>query len=131
MTSSTTAPLLIATLATALSSACVAPIEVSGGPARATHVLAPGALGPGLRALVHDEPVAVVHRGDGAERAVAALALALDVGHPVRCVEPREGVGDADPGLLLVLGHVLSLTACTTLATASSTGTPFSWVPSR
>jgi hypothetical protein len=47
-----------------LPAACVAPIEVSGGPARANHRLAPEALAPGLRGLVQDDPAALARLDD-------------------------------------------------------------------
>src|SRR5918998_3324731 len=101
-----------------------------------------------------DQPLLVLHLRDQAERAVVGaggLALAADVGHPVRRPQVLEDrrraavvTGDGDPeGLLRVRAHpatrdsaVASVfarlaTHSATAATARSTGTPLCWLPSR
>src|SRR4051812_26378416 len=93
---------------------------------------------------MHDQPGAVVERGDAAERALAGgavsgLVLAADVGHPVGRPEPFELVRDAgavlDEDLATVVrtAHTWTRrrTASSTRAIASSTETPLSWSPFR
>src|SRR5918912_2488391 len=106
-----------------------------------------------------DQALLVVHLRDEAERAVVGacwLALPADVGHPVRRPEVVEDrcrpvvvAGDGDPGGLLrvgahpatplsgimasAVGSVLARPAThpAIAVTASSTGTPLCWLPSR
>src|SRR5690606_7649554 len=108
------------------------------------------------RAAGHDEPFLVGQLRDAAERAALRTGV-LDVGQPVRGPEPAEPVGRADAvtrfvGRLARLAHAPILRTpqdvaarasafgeallrlriqSTTVVTASATGTPLSWLPSR
>src|SRR5699024_5333780 len=75
----------------------------------------------------------VTERAAGAGGPVRGLVLTVDVGHPVRGRQPVVPV--PDPGVLLggILGHTCTFVAIASVisATASATGTPLRWLPSR
>ena len=90
------------------------------------------------RSAAYDQTLSIAQPWNGAEGTLTAsggdrLVLPLDIGQPVGCPQPQEGVGLPRPLLPFVGRHTCSrdLTASTMRAIASSRATPFSWRPSR
>src|SRR5690606_17689869 len=94
-------------------------------------------------APVDDERLTVLARRDPAERAlprpaVAGLVVPVDVRHAVRGPQPLERVGHAGEVLRRLGRHAHAVDTCRRSAmavvmssTASATGTPLRWEPSR